>query len=99
MLISFGGIEEIQSLCQIYKYILHNEAARITLDLDYRSSASAALVKLSWKNLKDRRSSNHFSIFIYKCRNNLFSHNFEITYSQGIHLYITPDLSPTLKSL
>ena len=72
--------------------VLHNKAARIILDLDYRSSASAALVKLSWKNLKDRRSSNHFSIFIYKCRNNLFSHDFEIT-------SITPDLSPTLESL
>ena len=33
--------------------VLHNKAARIILDLDYRSSASAALVKLSWKNRKD----------------------------------------------
>ena len=71
--------------------VLHNKAARIILDLDYRSSASAALVKLSWKNVKDKRSSNR-SIFIYKCRNNLFSHDFEIT-------SITPDLSPTLESL
>ena len=29
--------------------VLHNKAARIILDIDYRSSASAALVKLSWK--------------------------------------------------
>ena len=45
--------------------VLHNKAERIILDLDYRSSASAALVKLSWKNLKDRRSSNRSTVFLF----------------------------------
>ena len=44
--------------------VLHNKPARIILDLDYRSSISAALVKLSWKSLKDRRSSNR-SMFLF----------------------------------
>jgi hypothetical protein len=43
--------------------VLQNKAAQIILDLDYRSSASAALDKLFWKNLKDRRSSNRSTYF------------------------------------
>jgi hypothetical protein len=32
--------------------VLQNKAARIILDLNYSSSASAALERLSWVNLK-----------------------------------------------
>ena len=34
------------------------QAARIIMDLDYRSSASFALKKLNWKDLKSRRIVN-----------------------------------------
>ena len=46
--------------------VLQNKAARIILDPSYRSSASAALERLSWVNLKIRRKI-HRLIFIYKC--------------------------------
>ena len=45
---------------------LQNKAARIILDSSYRSSASAALERLSWVNLKIRRKMYRL-IFIYKC--------------------------------
>ena len=51
--------------------------ARIILDLSYRSSASAASERLSWVNLKIRRKMHRLK-FIYKCRNNLFSHRFDL---------------------
>ena len=59
--------------------ILQNKAARIILDLDYRSSASSALKKLNWKDLKTRRIINRL------LQNNLFSYNFEITHHHDIH--------------
>ena len=68
--------------------ILQNKVARIILDLDYGSSASSALKKLAWKDLKTRRIVNRL-ILIYKCKNNLFSYNFEITYHQDMHAYNT----------
>ncbi len=66
--------------------ILQNKAAHIILDLDYRSSASSALKKLNWKDLKTRRIINCL-LFTYKCKNNLFSYNFEITYHHDMHAY------------
>ena len=62
--------------------VLHNKATRIIIDLDYRSSASAALVKLRVGEV-----------------NNLFSHDFEITYSQDIHKYNTRCKSNIRKSV
>ena len=71
-----------------YLQILQNKAARIILDLDYRSSASFALKKLNWKDLKSWRIVNRL-LFTYKCKNDLFSFNFEITYHQDMHTYNT----------
>ena len=64
--------------------VLQNKAARIILDLSYRSSASAALQRLSWVNLKIGRKM-HRLIFIYKCKNNFYSHRFDLRYHQDIH--------------
>jgi hypothetical protein len=66
---------------------LQNKVARSILDLPFRSSASEALKSLSWKNLKLRKL--HRLIFIYKCKNDLFSHKFEIIYSHNVHKYNT----------
>ena len=44
---------------------LQNKAARIMLDPSYRSSASAALERRSWVNLKIRRKMYRL-MFIYK---------------------------------
>ncbi len=74
--------------------ILQNKVARIILDLDYGSSASSALKKLAWKDLKTRRIINRL-ILIYKCKNNLFCYNFEITYHQDMHAYKTRSISVT----
>ena len=68
--------------------ILQNRAARTILDLEYRSSASFALKKLNWKDLKSRRIINRL-VFTYKCKNDLFSFNFEITHHQDMHTYNT----------
>ena len=51
--------------------------ARIILDLSYRSSASAASERLSWLYLRIRRKMHRLK-FIYNCRNNLFSHRFDL---------------------
>ena len=53
------GNESLMSELQV----LQNKAACIILDLSYRSSASAALGRLSWVNLKIRRKM-HILIFI-----------------------------------
>ena len=45
--------------------ILQNKAARIILDLDYRSSASSALKKLNWKDLK---TTYHHDMHAYNTR-------------------------------
>ena len=71
-----------------YLQILQNKAARAILDLNYRSSATFALKKLNWKDLKSRRIINRL-VFTYKCTNDLFSFNFEITYHQDMHTYNT----------
>ena len=52
--------------------ILQSKAARITLDLDYRLSASFALKKFNWKDLKTRRIINRLLFTYIKCKNNLF---------------------------
>ena len=57
--------------------ILQNKAARIILDLDYRSSASFALKKLNWKDLKSRRIVNRL-LFTYKCKNDPFHLNLKL---------------------
>ena len=77
--------------------ILQNKAARTLLDLDYRSSASFAQKKLNWKDLKSRRIINRL-VFTYKCKNDLFSFNFEITYHQDMHTYNTRSKCDVRKS-
>ena len=76
------GNESLMSDLQVSQ----NKAACIILDYSYRSSASAALGKLSWVNLKIRRKM-HCLIFISKCRNNLFPHRFGLRYHQDFHGY------------
>ena len=66
--------------------VLQNKAARIILSLFYRSSASAALGRINWVTLKIRRKLQRL-IFIYKCRNNLSSHRFDLRYHQDFHGY------------
>lgn len=66
--------------------VLQNKAARIILSLFYRSPASAALGRINWVTLKIRRKLQRL-IFIYKCRNNLSSHRFDLRYHQDFHGY------------
>ena len=61
--------------------VLQNKAAHIFLDFSYRPSASAALERLSWINLKIRRKL-HRLIVIYKCMIHLF-----LRYHQDFHGY------------
>ena len=61
--------------------VLENKAARIILDLP-------PLTRLAWKPLEVRRS-QHRDMFMYKCVNNMFLHNFDYKESRGIHGYNT----------
>lgn len=65
---------------------LQNKAARIILDSSYRSSASAAVERLSRVNLKIRRKM-HSLIFIYICRNNFFSYRFDLRLHRDYYGY------------
>ncbi len=68
--------------------ILQNKAACIILDLPSHHSGTDALQQLSWKPLEIRRS-QHCAIFMYKCANNLFLHDFNLQEDKDFHNYNT----------
>lgn len=68
--------------------VLHNNAARIILDLPPYASASEALDKLNWKKLEHRRA-EHRAIFMFKCHNNLLEHRFNFSLNSDFHKYNT----------
>lgn len=68
--------------------VLHNNAARIILDLPPYASASEALNILNWKNLEHRRA-EHRAIFMFKCHNSLLEHRFNFNLNSDFHNYNT----------
>ena len=63
--------------------VIHNNITRVILDLPRMFSATETLNRLHWKPLSLRRS-NHCSIFMYKCINNLIEHDFPIGRNQDL---------------
>lgn len=68
--------------------VLHNNSARIILDMPKHSSASKALEQLSWKPLSDRRC-HHRCIAVFKCLNKLINFDFNFSKNTDVHSYNT----------
>ena len=66
--------------------VQQNKAAKIILDKEKYSSATAALETLKWKRL-DQRRLLHRCVFIFKCLNQIVDFSLDLKHNTDIHSY------------
>ena len=86
--VDFVWGDKNNSVLMDHLQVLHNKAARLTLDLHPLSSAKEALKLLHWQPLSRRRFV-HRCLIIHKCLNKGVDFDFNFKYVAGIHKYNT----------